>query len=257
MGEELTSKMLQKYFNRFEIKYQLSLLERDNIVNHIRPFMELDPHIKFGYNNYEVRSVYFDSPLKRAYFEKIDGIKVRVKLRIRYYPNFQVGERELVFIELKRKINENVSKSRVIVPFEDAFEIVDSHNQKAKDFYKSVSQEDKQKLNDIWYLYNRYNLKPVCMVWYHRRPFISKIEKGRFRITFDMGVKVRNHNFDLHVGGTSGKYVVPPQICVMEIKFTNFIPAWAVRIVQRNNVIQEKMSKFASGLERTKILSIL
>ena len=257
MTETLSPKMLQKYFNRFEIKYQLSIPERDNIINHIRPFMELDPHIKKGYNNYEVRSIYFDSPLKRAYFDKISGIKIRVKLRIRYYPDFQVGEKELVFIELKRKINENVSKSRVLVPFEDAFDIIDPHNPKAQEFYEKLSKEDQEKLNDIWYLYKRYNLKPVCIVWYHRQPFISKIEKGRFRITFDTSIKVRNYNFDLHTGGISGKYIVPPQICVMEIKFTNFIPAWAIRVVQRNNVIQEKMSKFASGLERTRIVSVL
>lgn len=257
MSEDLSVKMYQRYFNRFEIKYQLSIPERDSIINNIRPFMELDPHVMKNYQNYEVRSVYFDSPIKRAYFEKIFGIKIRVKLRIRYYPDFQVGEKELVFIELKRKINENVSKSRILVPFEDAFDLIDNRTQKANDFYKSASNEDKQKLNDIWYLYNRYNLKPVCMVWYHRQPFISKIEKGRFRITFDTNIRVRDHNFDLHIGGTGGKYIVPPQICIMEVKFTNFIPAWAVLIIQRNNVIQEKMSKYASGLERSKIVSVL
>jgi len=257
MGEELSLKMLQKYFNRFEIKYQISVPERDNIINNIKPFMELDPHIKKPNNNYEVRSVYFDSPFKKAYFEKISGIKIRVKLRIRYYPDFQLGEKELVFIELKRKFNENVSKSRILVPFEDAFDIIDHSNPKAQEYYENASKEDQKKLKDIWYLYKRYNLKPVCMVWYHRQPFISKVEKGRFRITFDSGVRVRNYNFDLHVGGIGGRYVLPPQICVMEIKFTNFIPGWAIRIIQRNNVIQEKMSKFASGLERIKIISVL
>ena len=144
--------MLQKYFNRFELKYQISIPERNNIINHIRPFMELDSHIKEGYNNYEVRSVYFDSPFKKAYFEKISGIKIRVKLRIRYYPDFQMGEKELVFIELKRKINENVSKSRVLVPFKDAFKIIDGNTSQAKEFYDKASKEDKINLEDIWYL---------------------------------------------------------------------------------------------------------
>lgn len=256
MTETLSPKMLQKYFNRFEIKYQITIPERDIIINNIKPFMELDPHIKKGYKTYEVRSIYFDSPYKIAYFDKISGIKIRVKLRIRYYPDFQVGKKEFVFIELKRKINENVSKSRVLVPFEDAFDIIDHSNPKAQEYYKNASKADQKKLEDIWYLYRRYNLKPVCLVCYHRQPYISKIDKGRFRITFDTGVKVRNYNFDLHVGG-GYRYVVPPQICIMEVKFTSFIPGWAVRIVQRNNVIQEKMSKFASGLEKTKILSIL
>ena len=146
MTETLSPKMLQKYFNRFEIKYQITIPERDNIINHIKPFMELDPHIKKGYKTYEVRSIYFDSPHKRAYFDKISGIKIRVKLRIRYYPDFQVDKKELVFIELKRKFNENVSKSRVLVPFEDAFDIIDHSNLKAQEYYEKISKEDREKL---------------------------------------------------------------------------------------------------------------
>jgi hypothetical protein len=43
----------------------------------------------------------------------------------------------------------------------------------------------------------------------------------------------------------------------MEVKFNSFIPNWAVKILQRNNLLQQKMSKFASGLERGIILSIV
>ncbi|MBD3339992.1 MAG: VTC domain-containing protein [Candidatus Lokiarchaeota archaeon] len=245
----------QKYFNRFEIKYKISIPERDNIINHISPFMKLDPHVAEGYNNYEVRSIYYDSPLKRAYHEKIHGDKVRVKLRIRFYPSFSNDENKLVFIELKRKMNENVSKSRVIAPLEDAAAIVDSNTSEAQTFYNTLSKEDQLILENIWYLYKRYALRPVCVVSYFRRPYVSRTEGGRFRITFDTNVKVRNYNFDLKEG-YGNKYVVPPQICVMEVKFTSFIPEWAVRIVQRNNVIQEKMSKFASGLRKARIISI-
>ena len=84
--------------------------------------MELDPYVSNNHH-YEVRSIYFDSPFKKAFFDKTNGIKTRVKLRIRYYPDFQNGEKELVFIELKKKNNENVSKSRILVPFKDAFKI--------------------------------------------------------------------------------------------------------------------------------------
>lgn len=246
--------MLQKYFNRFEIKYQISIPKRDNVIRHIKPFMELDPYIKNNHN-YEVRSLYFDSLFKKAYYEKIDGIKTRIKLRIRYYPNVQNKESKRVFIELKRKLNEIIVKSRILVPFEDALEIIDADTNKARIFYENASKEDKKVLEEIWFLYKRFNLRPVCIVCYYRQPYMSKVE-DRFRITFDTNVKVRNYNFDLNFGGGS-KYIVPPQICVMEVKFTSFIPNWAVIIVQRNNVIQEKISKFASGLEKADVINVL
>ena len=102
--------MKQKYFNRFEIKYQIFLAKRDIIIRHSKPFMELDPYVTNNHH-YEVRSIYFDSPFRKAFFDKTNGIKTRVKLRIRYYPDFQNGENELVFIELKKKIMKMFQKA--------------------------------------------------------------------------------------------------------------------------------------------------
>ncbi|GAH71844.1 unnamed protein product, partial [marine sediment metagenome] len=45
------------------------------------------------------------------------------------------------------------------------------------------------------------------------------------------------------VGGGS-KFIILRNICVLEIKFNNFIPNWAIKIVQKSNCIQEKMPKF-------------
>ena len=155
-----------------------------------------------------------------------------------------------------KKNNENVSKSRILVPFEDAFKIIDNKTPEAKKFYKNALAEDKSNLNDIWYLYNRYNLKPVCVVCYQRQPYMSKIE-NRFRMTFDTNIRVRNYNFNLHVGGDTSRYVIPPHIAVMELKFNSFIPNWAIKILQRNDVLQEKMSKFASGLSHTRSFGLV
>jgi hypothetical protein len=217
--------------------------------------MELDPNIKKGYNNYEIRSIYYDSPLVTSYFEKEYGIRNRIKLRLRYYPDFQRDKNKIIFIELKKKYNENVAKSRVIVPFEKAFLILNDETPEAKEFYKNESKPDKLSLKEIWYQYKRYHLHPISVVCYYRQPFQDKLTK-RFRITFDTKIKVRDYNFDLRIGGGS-KYVVPPHMCVMEIKFTNFIPNWAIKIVQRNNIFQEKVSKFANGLEKLKIFRVI
>lgn len=217
--------------------------------------MELDPHV-VNNHHYEVRSLYFDSPFKKSFFEKTNGIKTRVKLRIRYYPDFQNGDEELVFIELKKKNNENVSKNRILVPFGDAINILENKTPEAKNFYKNATPEDKANLNEIWYLYKRYYLQPVCLVCYDRQPYVAKI-KNRFRITFDTNVRVRNYNFNLHIGSEGCKYVVSPNIAIMEIKFNSFIPNWAIQILQRNNVIQQKMSKFASGIEHTRSFGLV
>ena len=244
----------KKYFNRFEIKYQISLKERDNLIKIIRPFMRLDPHVNNNYD-YEVRSLYFDSNFQHSFLEKKDGIPIRHKLRIRYYPSFSKNNQDFVFIEVKKKIKENIAKSRVYVPLESAMHILDNNNDEAKLFYEKVSAQDKNTLKEIWYLYKKYNLKPKCIVSYKRQPFLSKVEKT-FRMTFDTNIMVRNYNFNLQIGGGS-KYVIPRGICIMEVKFNNFIPKWAIKIIQKNDCVQYKISKFVTGLEKTKIFALV
>ena len=100
-----------------------------------------------------------------------------------------------------------------------------------------------------------YNLKPVCIVSYIRQAYFSNFEKN-FRITFDTNVKIRNCDFNLKNKGGS-KFIVPRTISIMEIKFNNFIPNWAVKIIQKNDCVHNKISKFAQGLEKTRIFSIV
>jgi len=211
--------------------------------------MRLDPYVKNKYD-YEVRSLYFDSNFRHSLLEKRDGIGIRRKLRIRYYPDFSRDNQEFAFIEIKKKYNENVAKSRVYVELEKALLVLDNNNPEAKDFYKNASAQDKSTLKEIWFLYKKYNLKPMCIISYKRQPFLSKVEKT-FRLTFDTNITVRNFNLDLHFGGGS-KFIVPRGICIMEVKFNNIIPKWAIKIIQKNDCIQYKISKFASGIEKTR-----
>ncbi|MHA1884526.1 MAG: VTC domain-containing protein [Promethearchaeota archaeon] len=249
-----TYRKYRKYFNRFEIKYQISLAERDNLLKFISPFMILDSNVQNQYD-YEVRSLYFDSNFHHSFLEKRDGVAIRKKLRIRFYPNFSGNNQEFAFIEVKKKINENVAKRRIFVPLEESLSILNRKSTEAKNFYEAASDQDKTTLEEIWFLNKKYNLKPKCIVSYKRQPFLSKVEKT-FRLTFDTNVMVRNYNLDLRYGGGS-KFIVPRNICIMEIKFNNFIPNWAMRIIQKNDCIQYKISKFATGLEKTKPFALV
>jgi hypothetical protein len=216
--------------------------------------MRLDPHVTNNYD-YEVRSLYFDSKFHHSFLEKINGVALRKKLRIRYYPNSVNVEGKFAFIEIKKKINENVAKSRVLVPLSDAVQFLNENSNEAQNFYTNASTQDQQTLKEIWWLNKRYNLKPACIVSYKRRPFLSKLEKT-FRLTFDTKVMVRNYNFDLNYGG-GAKYIIPQGICILEVKFNNYIPNWAIKILQNNNCLQYKISKFASGLQKTRTYALV
>ncbi len=168
---------------RFELKFIISFKERDKILKQILPFMGFDKHVKNQFN-YEIRTIYFDSPFGKSYYKKKNGIKMRIKFRMRYYPEFQDPDGDFIFIELKKRDNEQVLKRRLKVPFEEAFQIIDNHTNESKVFHKNSHKEDKKILEEIWFHYKRYNLRPVCVICYNRQPYISNSET-RFRITFD------------------------------------------------------------------------
>jgi len=234
-----------------EFKYIISLMERDKIIKQISPFMVLDENVK---NNcsYEVRSLYFDSPFGKSYYKKKNGVSIRTKFRIRYYPDFyQNMEEDYVFIELKKRLFETLSKIRIKVPFNKALKIIENSTHEARDFYRHTSPENRRILKELWYNYERYHLKPVSVICYKRQAFNTDFI-SKFRITFDTKVRVRNYNFDLNFGG--GKYYIKsPNICIMEIKFNKYVPEWAINIVQRDNFVREKMSKFVIGIDKLNI----
>lgn len=251
--------MIQKYFRRFEMKYQISMAERDKLTQYIKSFMSLDSHSQ-KYGDYEVRSLYFDSISRRAYYQKLDGLQIRRKLRIRYYPNLNSLsqkldlQKESVFLEIKRKHSENVSKARIQVPYLRAMEIIKGESKFTQLFYQTLSPQDQQTLQEIWFLSQLHHLKPAVMVCYRRQAFQGNREK-RFRITFDTDVRVRNMNFDLKVDhGTN--HILPLHHSIMEVKFNEHIPNWAILILQNNNCWQEKISKFARGIHTTQFYPI-
>ena len=71
-------------FNRFELKYVLTLQQAAQFKQDLRRYLTPDKH---GNDNgrYALSSLYFDSPNLRCYWEKENGIKFRRKLRLRRY----------------------------------------------------------------------------------------------------------------------------------------------------------------------------
>jgi SPX domain protein involved in polyphosphate accumulation len=66
---------------------------------------------------YTVRSVYYDTPGFHCYQEKMDGVKVRKKFRIRGYN--QPAEDSIVFLEIKRKYENFIEKNRAPLLYKD------------------------------------------------------------------------------------------------------------------------------------------
>ena len=96
----------QTVFRRYELKYILTLSEKETILEAMRPHMELD-----RYGRTTIRNIYFDTENYRLIRHSIEKPLYKEKLRVRSYA--QATADSTVFVELKKKYDGVVYKRRL------------------------------------------------------------------------------------------------------------------------------------------------
>ena len=98
----------QTVFKRYELKYMLTLEQKEKILKAMSPYMELD---KYGRTT--IRNIYFDTDDYRLIRRSIEKPVYKEKLRIRSYS--QAEPQGTVFVELKKKYEKVVYKMYCII----------------------------------------------------------------------------------------------------------------------------------------------
>ncbi len=120
-----------------------------------------------------INNIYFDNSRFQFFFENIDGVSERMKMRIRWYGNLK-GEIKKPVLEFKQKHGLTGSKTSVALP---SFDIKDIYR---PGFLSSLFQKsnlDMRKKNLM------LSLKPSVINRYQRKYFLSFDRK--FRVTLD------------------------------------------------------------------------
>ena len=68
---------------RYEHKYHLDITRMNDLIYKLTKVLNLDPHSQDG--SYQVTSLYFDTIFNELYYEKLEGLEKREKIRIRVY----------------------------------------------------------------------------------------------------------------------------------------------------------------------------
>ena len=84
----------QTVFKRYELKYMLTLEQKEKILEAMSPYMQLD---KYGRTT--IRNIYFDTDSYRLIRRSIEKPAYKEKIRIRSYA--QATADSTVFVELK------------------------------------------------------------------------------------------------------------------------------------------------------------
>ena len=246
MTKNFQNKREGSYFSRFEIKYILNKELSENIQKKITDFMVYDGFAgKSIDKKYFVRSLYFDNNSYHNFHQKIDGLKIRHKFRIRTYSK-KNAELSKIFLEKKGRFNERTFKiRRKILNNSVKYFLCDTKLVSLKNKYK------KDKLVDefIFDVYKK-RIKPKVLIDYYRKPFINK-NGVYFRLTFDSNITAC-HTDNLYADESEFKQTIPG-FDVLEVKFDRTIPPWFQKIIQSFELKRLSVSKFVLGCEATNL----
>ena len=220
----------QTVFKRYELKYMLTPLQKEKILEAMSPYMQLD---KYGRTT--IRNIYFDTASYRLIRRSIEKPAYKEKLRIRSYS--QATSDSTVFVEMKKKYEKVVYKRRLPLCESDAMAWV--CRERACPFDTQISRE-------IDYFIDFYGkLNPTVFLSYEREAYYDK-GGGDFRVTFDDHILCRQTDVSL-CSSVYGAPILPAGKVLMELKCSGGIPLWMVEVLSRERIYKTSFSKYGTA----------
>lgn len=239
-----------KHFNRYELKYILHRAQAEVMVEELARYLNPDPHSQNG-GQYSITSLYYDTADYKAYWDKIEGHKIRRKVRIRVYGDELVTSDTVCFAEIKHRIDKTLQKRRIELPYAAAFDLCGA----AKRPETVDAEDDMVVVRELQYLSGALQLKPACIVCYDRLAFNGPEYDVGLRVTFDTNLKYHARNLTLAGHNFADKfYFMPPEYTIMEIKVNNRVPYWLTEFIGKYRCTLQRVSKYCTALEKAKLL---
>lgn len=194
---------------RHEWKHILNIGDLLILRSRLRAILESDPHAADG--KYQVRSLYFDNLEDKALWEKINGVNIREKFRIRLYN----GDPSVIHLEKKSKRNGLGTKCSAGLTAEEAQKIVDGD-------LDWMLGSDRPLVQELYSRMRHQGMRPKTMVDYTREPFVFR--PGNVRVTLD---------YDIRTGLNCTDFLNPQAITIpagdapllVEVKWDEFLPS--------------------------------
>ncbi len=215
---------------RHEVKHEISNHDLRILRQRLRAVMKPDEYAVNG--RYEIRSLYFDNLDDKALREKLDGVNVREKYRIRLYNN----DPSVIHLERKFKHGSLGYKDSAKLTSEQARAIAEgnvawmagSTDEVILGFYTRVRNE---------------GLKAKVIVDYTREPFVYA--PGNVRVTLDYNIRTGMGCTDF-LNPACVTVPVRDSPCILEVKWDCYLPDVIRDAVQLDGRRSAAFSKYAA-----------
>ncbi len=217
---------------RHETKHDITYSEFVAVKSRLLAIAKRDPNVGES-GLYQIRSLYFDNYNDKALREKLDGVNIRDKFRIRYYNN----DPSIIKLEKKSKINGLCNKQSASITKEQVESIIAGDYEFLKDSKNALMVE----------LYAKMScqlLRPRVIVDYTREPFVY--EPGNVRITFDTNIRSGLYSKNFFDPDVPEIRATTLEGVLMEVKYDEFLPEVISMCIQVNERPGQAFSKYAA-----------
>ena len=216
---------------RHEVKHEISNNDMLILRQRLRAVMKSDSHAVNG--QYEIRSLYFDNLDDKALREKLDGVNIREKYRIRLYNN----DPSVIHLERKLKYGSLGCKTSASLTSEQAQAIVGGD-------VEWMSRSIDEVILGFYTRIRSEGLKAKVIVDYIREPFI--FAPGNVRVTLDYGIRTGLNCTDF-LNPDCVTIPIKDSPCILEVKWDNYLPDVIRDAVQLDSRRSAAFSKYAAS----------
>ena len=224
---------------RQEKKYAINLADGVVLGGRLGAAMHADAHN--GAQGYTIRSLYFDTPDDQDFQDKIDGLELRRKIRLRTYS----PRSDFAMLEMKQKEGPYQRKRSLRLGREDAQRL-------CRGDYRPLQSYDDPFAAECYGLMHCRCYRPKTVVEYRRQAFVAR--ENHIRITLDSRITATEASFDVFSERLPMYAVQDPFHMVLEVKYNGFLLSYIKDLLDLVERSELSVSKYC--LARSVSLSL-
>ncbi len=215
---------------RQEKKYLVNIAASNELCRRLGNIMMEDKHN--GAEGYRIRSLYFDTLDDGDFKDKLDGMELRRKIRLRNYD----PRADFAMLEMKQKEGAYQRKRSLPMKREEGKQLLQGNYTPLLKFAEPFAAE-------CYGLMNRMCYRPKAVVEYRRKAYVAK--ENRIRITIDKDMTATEACFDIFSETLSQYPVWDAFHAVLEVKYNGFLPSYIKELVSSINCSEISVSKYS------------
>ena len=214
---------------RQEKKYLMTIQNVKRLSGKLSQVLTEDRHN--GANGYSIRSLYFDTPYDDDFRDKVDGLLLRKKIRLRIYD----PKAKTAMLEMKQKEGMFQRKRSLRLSREDAKALIAGQ-------YGVLLKYKEPFAAECYGVMCMKGYRPKTVVEYLRKAYIAK--ENSIRITFDSKIIATEARYDIFAEDLSLYPVLDPFNAVLEVKYNGFLLSYIKSVLDAADRSELSVSKY-------------